>query len=242
MVEPVVEGIAEQGRPIEPIESEIVDNSTIQEMPLQAVPTKVHDQPFSGYPMNKQEVYTSRMKRPNPLLEPSSYPQVMGKQLPKYEGLLAPQPIEIELRDRLPSYDVDKAIEKYPFTMDIPSIEELQEKKRRTSFPGCPFNKKKRPKLQTRYKAPAKEKDEEDEPGKSKMSGKIPDAAKTQSPDLPTNPPKSFSTQNPNTKDGFVCSHDTNGDIHGEANGDRNDEPEGQAIDEMPPLEGETEV
>ena len=39
--------------------------------------------------------------------------------------------IEIELRGRLPSYDVDKAIEKYPFTMDIPSIEELQEKKRR---------------------------------------------------------------------------------------------------------------
>ena len=115
-------------------------------------------------------------------------------------------------------------------------------KKKRTSFPGCPFNKKKRPKLQSRYKAPAKEKDEEDEPGKSKMSGKIPDAAKTQSPDPPINPPKSFSTQNPNTKDGFVCSHDTNGDIHGEANGDRNDEPEGQAIDEMPPLEGETEV
>ena len=114
-------------------------------MPLQAVPIKIHDQPFSGYPMNKQEVYTSRMKRPNPLLEPSSYPQVMGKQLPKYEGLLTPQPIEIVLKGRLPSYDVDKAIEKgrlpsydvdkaiekYPFTMDIPSIEELQEKKRR---------------------------------------------------------------------------------------------------------------
>ena len=55
----------------------------------------------------------------------------MGKQLPKYEGLLTPQPIEIELRGRLPSYDVDKAIEKYPFTMDIPSIEELKEKKRK---------------------------------------------------------------------------------------------------------------
>ena len=55
----------------------------------------------------------------------------MGKQLPKYEGLLTPQPIEIELRGRLPSYDVEKAIEKYPFTMDIPSIEELKEKKRR---------------------------------------------------------------------------------------------------------------
>ena len=55
----------------------------------------------------------------------------MGKQLPKYEGLLKPQLIEIELRGRLPSYDVDKEIEKYTFTMDIPSIEELKEKKRK---------------------------------------------------------------------------------------------------------------
>ena len=55
----------------------------------------------------------------------------MAKQLPRYEGLLNPQPIEIELRGRLPSYDVDKAIQKYPFSMDIPSIEELKEKKRK---------------------------------------------------------------------------------------------------------------
>ena len=41
--------------------------------------------------MERQEVYTSMMRRPNPLLEPSSYPNVMGKQLPKYEGLLTPQ-------------------------------------------------------------------------------------------------------------------------------------------------------
>ena len=116
-------------------------------------------------------------------------------------------------------------------------------KKKRVSFPGCPFNKRKRPRLQSpRYKAPAKDDEEEDEPGKPKMSGKISDATKTQSPDPPTNPPESLSTQNPNVKDGFVCSHDTNGDTHGEANGDRNDEPEGQAIDEMPPLIDETEV
>ena len=49
--------------------------------------------------------------------------------MPKYEGLLKPQPKEIELKGRLQSYDVDKAIEKYPFTKDIPSIEELKEKK-----------------------------------------------------------------------------------------------------------------
>ena len=35
------------------------------------------------------------------------------------------------LRGRLPSYDVDKAIQKYPFSKDIPSIEELKEKKRK---------------------------------------------------------------------------------------------------------------
>ena len=94
----------------------------------------MHDQPSTGYPVNKLEIYTSRMKRPNPLLESSSYPHVMGKQLPKYEGLLKPQPIEIEFRGRLPSYDVDKAIEKYQFKMDIPSIEELKEKKRSFSI------------------------------------------------------------------------------------------------------------
>ena len=43
-------------------------------------------------------------------------------------------------------------------------------------------------------------------------------------------------------KDGFVCSQDTKGDSHGETNGDKKGEPEGQAIDDMPPLEDETEV
>ena len=100
-------------------------------MPLQAIPDKVHNQPHIGYPVDRLEIYASKMKRPNPLLEPSSYLHIRGKQLPKYEGLLKPQPIEIELRGRLPSYDIDRAIEKYPFTMDIPSIEELKEKKRK---------------------------------------------------------------------------------------------------------------
>ena len=128
IVEPIVEEIAEQAGPVGQNDPDIAELPAIQEMPLQAVPTNVPEQP---YPMNRQESYASRMRRPNPLLDPSSYPEVMGKQLPKYEGLLTPQPIEIELRGRLPSYDVDKAIEKYPFTMDIPSIEELKEKKRK---------------------------------------------------------------------------------------------------------------
>ena len=66
------------------------------------------------------------------MLEPSYNPKVISKQLFKYEGLLNPQPIEIKLRGRLPSYDVDKAIEKYPFSMDIPSIERTQGKEEET--------------------------------------------------------------------------------------------------------------
>ena len=48
----------------------------------------------------RPEIYPTRIKRPNPLLELSYNPKVMAKQLPKYEGLLNPQPIEIELRGR----------------------------------------------------------------------------------------------------------------------------------------------
>ena len=111
-----------------------------QEVPLEIpdeVPLPVQDQieiPVQKPPpliQQRPEIYPNRIKRPNPLLEPSYNPKVMAKELPKYEGLLNPQPIEIELRSRLPSYDVDKAIQKYPFSMDIPSIEELNEKKRK---------------------------------------------------------------------------------------------------------------
>ena len=107
---------------------DVVELPKPNEVPFPIIPQKVHDQPVLL--QQRPEIYPPRMKRPNPLLELSSYPEVMAKQLPKYEGLLRPQPIEIELRGRLPSYDVDKAMEKYPFTMDIPSIEELKEKKR----------------------------------------------------------------------------------------------------------------
>ena len=131
VVEQKVEEPTEQSEPFGQIASDVAELPALPEMPLQVLPERVHEQPYTGYPIDRQEVYTSRMRRPNPLLEHSSYPNVMGKQLPKYEGLLTPQPIEIELRGRLPSYDVDKAIEKYPFTMDIPSIEEFNEKKRR---------------------------------------------------------------------------------------------------------------
>ena len=102
------------------------------------VPLPVQDQieiPVQKQPLpliqKRPEIYPTRIKRPNPLVEPSYNPKVMAKKLPKYEGLLNPQPIKIKLRGRLPSYNVDKAIQKYPFSMDIPSIEELNEKKRK---------------------------------------------------------------------------------------------------------------
>ena len=92
------------------------------EIPVQKPPPLIQQRP---------EIYSTRVGGPNPLLEPSYNAKVMAKQLPKYGGLLNPQPIEIELRGRLPSYDVDKVIQKYPLSMDIPSIEALNEKKRR---------------------------------------------------------------------------------------------------------------
>ena len=109
----------------EPIEIPVIEEHT--EIP------KVHENSPEQEEVNIYQIpiLEEQVRRPNPLLEPSSFPQVMRKQLPEYEGLLKPQPIEIELRGRLPSYEVDKAIEKYPFTMDIPSIEELKEKKRK---------------------------------------------------------------------------------------------------------------
>ena len=123
-------------------------------------------------------------------------------------------------------------------------------KKKRVSFPGCPFGKRKRPRLQSpKYKA--KDDEKEEEPGKPEKSGKPSDATNTVLPtethtsNPPTTPPKSSLgkvAKSKNGKDGFVCSHDANGDSHGETNGDKKSEPEGQAIDDMPPLEDETEV
>ena len=94
MVEQKVEEPTEQSESIGQIGSDVTELPASQEMSLLVLPERVHEQPYAGYSIDRQEVYTSRMKRPIPLLEPSSYPNVMGKQLPKYEGLLTPQPIE----------------------------------------------------------------------------------------------------------------------------------------------------
>ena len=117
----------EQNHPVqaEPMEMPVIEEYAEVPKMHEPIPKQGEANIYQTPMLDKQ------VRRPNPLLEPSSYLQVMSKQLPKYEGLLKPQPIEIELRGRLPSYEVDKAIKKYPFTKDIPSIEELKEKKRK---------------------------------------------------------------------------------------------------------------
>ena len=123
-------------------------------------------------------------------------------------------------------------------------------KKKKVSLPDCPFNKKKRPRLQSpQHVVPRK--DDTDERPKcaktplAKLIQKVTEPAfnaDSINPPEPSNPPESLSDQLEKINDGFVCSHDTNGETNGEANGDTNDEPEGQADEEMPPLVDETEV
>ena len=128
-----------------------------------------------------------------------------------------------------------------------------KKKKKKVSFPGCAFNKNKRPRLHSpNYEAPRND-DTDEDPRKTpeaKLSQKtialLADAAdsafdadsiKTLPPDPPINPPEPLSDQIVN--DGIVCPHETNAD--GETNGEANGEPEGQADTEMPPLVDETE-
>ena len=67
VVDQVVEEHTDQGGPVGQIDSDVAELPVLQEMPLQAIPDKVHDQSHAGYPVDRQEVYTSKMKRPNPL-------------------------------------------------------------------------------------------------------------------------------------------------------------------------------
>ena len=63
--------------------AESVEMPDMEELP--EIP-KVHEQ--HGKDIYQVPVIDKQVRRPNPLLEPSSYPQVMSKQLPKYEGML----------------------------------------------------------------------------------------------------------------------------------------------------------
>ena len=126
----------------------------------------------------------------------------------------------------------------------------MLKKKKKLSLPDCPFNKKKRPRLQSpQHEVPRK--DDTDERLKcaktplAKLIQKVTEPAfnaDSVNPPEPSDPSEPLSDQLEKINDGFVCSHDTNGETNGEANGDTNDEPEGQADEEMPPLVDETEV
>ena len=69
--------------------------------------------------------------RPNPLMEPTQLPRVKQNLQTRYEGLLNPLPIDIELRGRLPAYDVDKELKQYPFDLELPTIQELNQQKKK---------------------------------------------------------------------------------------------------------------
>ena len=136
----------------------------------------------------------------------------------------------------------------------------MLKKKKKVFFPGCPFNKNKRPRLHSpKYEEPIND-DTDEKPiemktPKAKLSQKTidllaeaaesafdADSTKTLPPNPPINPPEPLSDQITKVKDGIVCPHDTNGEPIGEANGETNDELDGQADEEMPPLVDETEV
>ena len=133
----------------------------------------------------------------------------------------------------------------------------LKKKKKKVSFPGCPFNKNKRPRLHSPTYEEERIEDTDDNPRKipqAKLSQKTfelstdaaesafdADSIKILSPDPPINPSEPPSDQIVKVNnDGIVCPHDTNGEANGEANGETNgeskDESEGQAEEEMPPL------
>ena len=102
----------------------------------------------------------------------------------------------------------------------------MLKKKKKVSLPDCPFNKKKRPRPQSpQHVVPRK--DDTDERPKcaktplAKLIQKVTEPAfnadSINPPEL-SNPPEPLSDQLEKINDGFVCSHDTNGETNGEAN------------------------
>ena len=141
----------------------------------------------------------------------------------------------------------------------------MLKKKKKVSFPGCPFNKSKRPRLQS-PKLDAEPKDDKEEipmvkkTPRAKLSQNtiellaevaesafdvgLPKAQPTYPPpNPPNNPPEPLSNQIEKSEDGVECPNgETNGKLNGETNGEANGEPDGEADEEMPPLVDETEV
>ena len=129
----------------------------------------------------------------------------------------------------------------------------MLKKKKKVSFPGCPFNKNKRPRLQS-PKLDAEPNDDKEEipmvkktpraklsqetiellaeAAESAFDAGLPKAQPTcPPPNPPNNPPEPLSDQIEKSEDGVNC-------INGEPNG----EPDGESDEEMPPLVDETGV
>ena len=130
--------------------------------------------------------------------------------------------------------------------------------RKEVSFPGCPFNRNKRPRLQSPKLDPEPKDDTEEVPvvKKTPRAKEVPprlsqktiellaeaaesafDAGlpKTQPTNPPTNPPKPLPDLIAKSEDGVDC---PNGETDGGPNGEAN----GEADEEMPPLVDETEI
>ena len=141
----------------------------------------------------------------------------------------------------------------------------MLKKKKKVSFPGCPFNKNKRPRLQS-PKLDAEPKDDTEEvpvvkktprakevppklsqktiellaeAAESAFDAGLPKTQPTNPPNPPNNPPKPLPDLIAKSEDGVDC---PNGETSGGPNGEANGEADGEADEEMPPLVDETEV
>ena len=142
----------------------------------------------------------------------------------------------------------------------------MLKKKKKVSFPGCPFNKNKRPRLQSQ-KLDAEPKDDTEEipmMKKTPRAKEVPpklsqktiallakaaesafdaELPKAQPTNPPNNPPKPLPDLIAKSEDGVDCPNgETSGEPNGEANGEANGEPDDEEDEEMPPLVDETEV
>ena len=53
VVEQVVEEHTNQGQPVGQIDSDVAELPILQEMPLEVIPDKVHDQPHTGFSVDR---------------------------------------------------------------------------------------------------------------------------------------------------------------------------------------------
>ena len=137
----------------------------------------------------------------------------------------------------------------------------ILKKRKKVTFPGCPFSKNKRPRLQS-PKLDAETRDDSEEipvVQKTPRAKEVPTNLSQESPDSfpliadtaesasnaalpntqpenpPSNPPKPLPDLIAKSEDGVDCPNgETNGGLNGETNGEANGEPDGEVDEEMP--------